>query len=408
MIADWPRSLHTLYTPAQVQVILRRARLRVERSEGQMVVVVFELADDTRATRWRLRRLARIVLRRARVTDDVGWISRTQVCAVLPDTGPYGAYHMAEGVRGLAADRSLDVRYTIYCYPDDDTDSPGGGSGGSRRGNDRRLDGQNSSASSVSSSSSSPDLIAPAPFRAAVSMPGGPMTAALERRRLIAFVNRGMTAEVTSPVRSLMELLRERLPAWKRSMDILGASIGLTFALPVMAVAALLIRASSPGPVLFRQPRAGIGGERFTIFKFRTMVPNAESLKPALRALSEQDGPAFKMTADPRVTLIGRFLRATSLDELPQFWNVLVGNMSLVGPRPLPIDESDACDWWHRRRLDVMPGLTCIWQVRGRSRVSFDDWMRMDMEYIRRRSPLYDLKILLLTVPAVVLRRGAH
>lgn len=405
MIADWPRSLHTLYTPAQIQVILRRARLRVERSDSQTAVVVFELADDTRVTRWRLRRLARVVLRRARVTDDVGWITKTQVCAVLPDTGPYGAHHMAEGVRGLAADRKLDVRYTIYCYPDDDTDAPSGGGGGRRGAKERLVDGQ-----AVSSTpSSSPDLIAPAPFRGGAGSPAaGPVTAALERRRLIAFVNRGMRADATSPVRSLLELLRDRLPAWKRTMDILGASIGLTFALPVMAVAALMIRASSPGPVIFRQPRSGIGGERFTIFKFRTMVPNAESLKPGLRALSEQDGPAFKMTDDPRVTLIGRFLRATSLDELPQFWNVLVGNMSLVGPRPLPIDEADACGLWQRRRLDVMPGLTCIWQVRGRSRVSFDDWMRMDMEYIRRRSPLYDLKILLLTVPAVALRRGAH
>jgi lipopolysaccharide/colanic/teichoic acid biosynthesis glycosyltransferase len=401
MIADWPRSLHTLYTPAQLQVILRRARLRVERSDGQLAVVVFELADDTRVTRWRLRRLARLVLRRARVTDDVGWITKTQVCAILPDTGPYGAYHMAEGVRGVAADRKLDVRYTIYCYPDDDTDTPTGGSGGGRRGaNERLADGE----PAAPSASASPDLIAPAPFRGGAASP----TAALERRRLIAFVNRGMRAGATSPVRSLVELLRDRLPVWKRAMDVVGASIGLTLALPVMAVAALMIRASSPGPVLFRQPRSGIGGERFTIFKFRTMVPNAESLKPGLRALSEQDGPAFKMTDDPRVTWIGRFLRATSLDELPQFWNVLVGNMSLVGPRPLPIDEADACDLWHRRRLDVMPGLTCIWQVRGRSRVSFDDWMRMDMEYIRRRSPLFDLKILLLTVPAVVLRRGAH
>jgi lipopolysaccharide/colanic/teichoic acid biosynthesis glycosyltransferase len=191
-------------------------------------------------------------------------------------------------------------------------------------------------------------------------------------------------------------------------MDLIGASCGLVLAAPVMAAASVLIRASSPGPILFKQERVGLGGATFTILKFRTMVPDAEKLKPALRAMSEQDGPAFKMSRDPRVTLIGRLLRSTSLDELPQLWNVLLGNMSLVGPRPLPVDEANGCAQWHRRRLDVMPGLTCIWQVRGRSTVRFDDWMRMDMEYLQNRSFLGDLKIMLLTIPAVIMRRGAH
>ena len=383
MTADWPRSLHELYSPAQVQLILRRARLRVDRCNGQMAVAVFELASGARATRWRLRRLARIVVKRSRATDDVGWITQRQVCAVLPDTSAFGAYRLGESVRALAGQRGLEVRYTVYSYPehgDDDDDTGGLG--------ERRVE------------------TLPAPSSARGVATATPVS--LDRRQLIAFVDRAMISDFETPVRPLAALFRGRLPKWKRAMDIVGASIGLVAAVPVMATAALLIRASSSGPVIFRQRRAGFAGERFTILKFRTMIPDAEKLKPALRAQSEQDGPAFKLTHDPRVTLVGRLLRATSLDELPQFWNVLVGNMSLVGPRPLPIEESDGCDRWHRRRLDVMPGLTCIWQVRGRSRVTFDDWMRMDMEYIQRRSFLYDMKILLLTLPAVVLRRGAH
>ena len=144
------------------------------------------------------------------------------------------------------------------------------------------------------------------------------------------------------------------------------------------------------------------------MWKFRTMVANAEAKKADLMALNEQDGPAFKIKRDPRTTAVGRFLRKTSLDELPQLWNVLRGDMSLVGPRPLPCREADGCEPWQRRRLDVVPGLTCIWQVRGRSSVSFADWVRMDVEYIENQSIGADLKLLLLTVPAIVLRKGAH
>jgi lipopolysaccharide/colanic/teichoic acid biosynthesis glycosyltransferase len=184
--------------------------------------------------------------------------------------------------------------------------------------------------------------------------------------------------------------------------------VGLLVSAPIVGLSALLIKMTSRGPVIFRQMRTGLGGRPFWIFKLRTMALNAEEEQSELRQCSEQDGPAFKMTSDPRVTAVGRFLRVMSLDELPQFWNVLKGEMTLVGPRPLPVAESDACAQWHRKRLDVHPGLTCIWQVRGRSRVTFDEWMRMDMEYIRRRTVFHDLKLLALTVTAVILRRGAH
>jgi lipopolysaccharide/colanic/teichoic acid biosynthesis glycosyltransferase len=210
------------------------------------------------------------------------------------------------------------------------------------------------------------------------------------------------------PVAALDVLLLQPLPWWKRALDVVGASAGLVLLAPLLLLIAVAIKLTSRGPVLFRQLRSGHGNKPFWMIKFRSMVVDAEARKKDLAALNEQDGPAFKIRNDPRTTRLGRFLRRTSLDELPQLWNVLRGDMSLVGPRPLPVAEAQACENWHRRRLDVTPGLTCIWQVRGRSTVTFADWVRMDVEYIRSRSLWQDLKLLVLTVPAVWLRRGAH
>ncbi len=195
-------------------------------------------------------------------------------------------------------------------------------------------------------------------------------------------------------------------PLWKRALDVVGSLVGLTVSAPIVALAAIAVRATSQGPVFFSQQREGHGGKEFTIYKMRTMIENAEHLQGELRTESHQDGPAFKMKRDPRTTWIGRFLRASSIDELPQFWNVLRGDMSLVGPRPLPTEESLACTNWQRRRLDVKPGMTCIWQVEGRSEVEFEQWMRMDLDYIERQGLWADCKLLLLTIPSIVRNRG--
>lgn len=197
------------------------------------------------------------------------------------------------------------------------------------------------------------------------------------------------------------------LPLWKRALDMLGAACGLILLSPLFAAVAIAIKLTMPGPVLFSQKRAGLGGKVFNIYKFRSMVVGAEAQQHALRGHSEQDGPAFKLRGDPRVTWLGHLLRKTSIDELPQLWNVLRGEMTLVGPRPLPCHESDGCRGWQRRRLEVTPGLTCIWQVEGRSRVTFDEWVRMDLKYVSRRSLATDLKLLVQTVPAVLTKKGA-
>lgn len=206
----------------------------------------------------------------------------------------------------------------------------------------------------------------------------------------------------------LETLFVKRIPAWKRGIDILGAVLGLTLLSPVFVLAAIAIKLTSRGPVLFTQSREGFRGQVFKIYKFRTMCVDAEAKKAALRQFSEQDGPAFKLAADPRVTPVGKFLRKSCIDELPQLWNVLRGDMSIVGPRPLPCDESRQCSRWERQRLEVTPGLTCIWQVHGKSRVSFSEWMRMDIRYMQARSFFNDVKLVVQTMIAVLLHKASH
>jgi exopolysaccharide biosynthesis polyprenyl glycosylphosphotransferase len=195
----------------------------------------------------------------------------------------------------------------------------------------------------------------------------------------------------------------------KRLIDIVGAFVALCILGPfVMLPAALAIRFTSPGPILFRQRRSGLHGRLFTMYKFRSMVDNAEMLRFELETFNEMTGPVFKMKSDPRVTPIGRFMRKTSIDELPQFWNVLVGDMSIVGPRPPIPTEVQQYDPWHRRRLSMKPGLTCFWQISGRNNVGFDQWMKLDLEYIDHWSLWLDFKILMRTIPVVLGGFGAR
>lgn len=195
----------------------------------------------------------------------------------------------------------------------------------------------------------------------------------------------------------------------KRLVDILGAGAAMVMLSPLMLSIAMLIKWEDPrAPVLFVQDRVGLNGRQFPCLKFRTMVPNAEQLKKDLVHLNVMSGPVFKIPDDPRVTRMGRFLRKTSLDELPQVFNVFWGQMSLVGPRPaLPSEVAQYGDSY-RKRLSVRPGLTCLWQISGRSNIDFSEWMRLDMEYIDSWSLLLDLKIIAKTIPAVIQQRGAH
>ncbi len=194
----------------------------------------------------------------------------------------------------------------------------------------------------------------------------------------------------------------------KRPFDAAASAFGLVALSPAFLLLSVLVKLDSPGPVMFKQRRVGKDGNEFWFYKFRSMIENAEDLKDSLMHLNELEGPVFKIGEDPRITKLGRFLRRTSLDELPQLVNVLRGEMSLVGPRPpLPAEVANY-ESWQRERLSVCPGITCLWQVSGRNHIGFTEWVRLDLEYIRKQSLALDVKILARTLPAVVLRKGAY
>jgi lipopolysaccharide/colanic/teichoic acid biosynthesis glycosyltransferase len=339
-----------LNDPTRTRKILERERALADRTGAPLSVIVFaarRAQDDQAMAAY----LAQVLAQRLRSTDEAGWFDKRQVCAILPATSAVGAHKVVEDIcLRFGVDAPLP-ECTVYVYPDDRTES---------------------------------------------TAPGEATAPATTERR-------GKTAANT-----LQALLIEPLPAWKRCWDVIVASIALVISFPLLVLIALAVKLSSRGPVIFKQWRSGLGGTPFVMYKFRTMVLDAEARRAELHIVNERDGPAFKVCRDPRVTMLGRILRSTSLDELPQLWNVIKGDMCLVGPRPLPCAESDACSGWQRRRLDVRPGITCIWQVWGRGGVPFAEWVRMDVRYIRSLSPWQDFKLLLLTVPAVVLRRGAH
>lgn len=462
------RHLRDLLAPEQVRQLLERERARSDRSGLGFCLAVFAVEESKKPIpASALSRVARALLGRARLTDTVGWLDSRHVCALLPDTSAGGTRHLARDVSEALAALGIDLDIRIYGY---DVDLPAGAghdrrdlppddsAGGGHPSQPTRARppipvvhaaglravARTGHVASGPRASSRPAPVSTAPLSTAPASQARRVQASAHPSQSSPAATAGLTPELllelssrvmdqrpilpenlnrllpapplprSQPLAALAmlddveELLIKPLPAWKRVLDLLGASVALVLFSPVMLLAALAVKFTSHGPAIFTQPRAGLGGKPFTMYKFRSMVADAEARQADLHALNEQDGPAFKIKNDPRITRVGKFLRKTSLDELPQLFNVLKGEMTLVGPRPLPVKESDQCHRWHRRRLDVTPGLTCVWQVSGRSEVYFDEWMRMDMQYIRRRSLWTDLKLIVSTIPAVLLRRGAR
>jgi len=334
--------------------ILRRERDRADRTHDVFTLIAIEIPPELLEERRWCRRLGQTLETRLRSTDEVGWLALGRLGIALPHTGEQGATILVRAL-DLALDpgpKRAAPLFTLYTY-----------TGRSRGGGDD--------------------------FR-------GPAARARE----------GRAAEPGFAL-ALEPLLLEPPGAAKRMVDVLLGSCGLLVSLPLMALVAVAIKATSRGPVFFKQTRAGYGGRPFTLYKLRTMVDGADQMKGSLASRNELDGPVFKMSRDPRVTMVGRFLRKTSLDELPQFWNVLKGEMSLVGPRPPTLEEIESYETWQRRRLLGMGGLTGLWQVSGRSNVGFREWVRLDVRYLQTRTFWGDLLLILRTIPAVLACRGA-
>ena len=317
---------------------------------------------------------------RLRVSDSIGWY-RSTVAFLLPETDKDGTLSCANSIAKVAAEGGWKVDTEVSVYPGDDELI-------SLADELKLLD---ESDDNDDSNTINPPHVnwKKDDERGADSKDSDSGDDSLVKMTKYAFVKPHPT------------------PWWKRAIDIVGAGTGLLMLSPIFLVAAIGIKLSSKGPVFFRQMREGKNGRQFGILKFRTMVTDAEAKQAELLALSEQDGPAFKLTNDPRVTKIGRYLRKSCVDELPQLYNVLIGEMSLVGPRPLPVHESFGCKARHRARLTVLPGLTCTWQAHGGRDVKFDDWMRMDLDYIENRGFWYDLKLIFETAFIAILHKGS-
>ncbi len=344
-----PKYVGDLLSPDQFRKVLERERMRADRASTPLSLLVI-MPPPCRQQPQSTSELAAMLASRLRATDVAGQLEDGRVGALLLNTPEPEAWCVADDVKQAFAETKDQWHCEVYGHP-------------------------------------FPPLILSDTRRQEPTAGGGDR----------------------DPAKPLGHVLLKPLPWWKRALDIVGASAGLLLLSPLIVGAAVLIKLTSTGPVLFKQVRSGLGGKPFTIYKFRTMCVDAEAQKQSLQSQNEQDGPAFKIKKDPRVTTIGRYLRVTCVDELPQLWNILVGDMTLVGPRPLPVDEAERCQDWEQRRLDVTPGLTCIWQAAGRrERISFADWMRMDLRYIKGRSVRKDLALLWRTFVNVISHRGSH
>ena len=380
------RALPGIHSAKRFQAILELELARADRNQLQFSVVVFDLGNPE-VNNTQLRHLADILANRIRLTDQAGWFDRHRIGVVLPDTSADGAWKLANDVCQKISVKALRPECTIYTYP----------SKWFSNGSEHSAQLHFSDLSPEWKSTASRDFSASAKHNTREHSPS-----AMER------VTPGRKRQSKELAEPLEPLFLRPLPIWKRAVDIVGATVALIVFSPIMVAVAIAIKLTSKGPVTFKQQRAGLGGSPFMFYKFRSMVIDAEARKKNLLKYNERTGVAFKMTDDPRVTRVGDFIRKWSMDELPQLFNVLKGDLSLVGPRPLPLEEASQHNQWQDRRLYVMPGITCLWQVYARHDKCFDRWARLDIEYITKQSPLLDVKILLKTLPAVLSRKGAY
>lgn len=357
---------------------LSREAARAERTSEVLSLLLLDLEWSPPE---RLEEFCRFLQSRLRLTDEVGWLDGCHFGILMPSTDSAQAAVVAESVQAALDGAGLDCAWRLMSS-DRDQELWNLGAEPVRREEEWRPD----------------DDDEQPPYGAESD------GTARRRFRLRDRALRGDRAALRPE--PLAPLMMVRLPFGKRVLDVCGALALLILLSPVLLLTALAVRLESRGPVIFRQRRVGQGGRVFDLLKFRTMVVNAEALLPQLAKENLRDGPAFKLRHDPRITRIGRWLRALSIDELPQLWNVLKGDMSLVGPRPALPSEVRQYEPWQRARLSMVGGLTCYWQVDGRLRnVSFDDWVRQDLRYRGRSSARTDLGLMARTAWVVLAKR---
>jgi lipopolysaccharide/colanic/teichoic acid biosynthesis glycosyltransferase len=363
-----------------LSLAITKERQRSDRYGYSFSVVSLRLLLKGHADSGRLGEMKRILAARLRLTDERGVNRDGSIVIVLPQTDHDGAVTVVSSLAKLASFEQIYFEAEIHVYPTL-VEGHFESHGSSDRNKKLRYDEGFEDAVAIMH----------------VDEKANTDDSALSTRSFLVAHHPNSLHMIAKP-----------FPKWKRSMDIVCAASGLVVAAPFLIAAAAAIKATSRGPIFFRQWRTGQNNRPFRIMKLRTMVVDADELKEKLREMNERDGPAFKIKNDPRVTRVGSFLRSTGLDELPQLWNVLIGEMSIVGPRPLPVDEDALCEQWQRRRLDTKPGITCSWQIAKSRKISFEDWMRMDIRYATTRSFKNDLKLMFKTVVAVALGRVGH
>lgn len=357
-----------LLTQSELELAIRKERSRCDRHHIQFSLIAMVLQTESHLRERKLGILQQILGERLRLTDEKGYLGDGRIGILLPHTDREGALVVLNSIHDAAVDEQVRFLADVSTYPSDFDSAVRGTDLEQQEDGDDHAD-----------------------------MEG------------VAPVTRRASDDTTFQGALRMHpTYHGGYPFWKRSMDIVGSIVGLVLAAPILAVACIGIKATSHGPILYKQLRTGYRGRQFWIYKLRTMVVDADDQKSALMESNERDGPAFKMQNDPRITSIGKVLRALALDELPQLWNVLKGDMALVGPRPLPCSEADSCTAWQWHRHDSKPGLTCTWQIAKSRKISFDDWMRMDLRYGARPSFLRDLRLIGATIVAMVLGRVEH
>lgn len=385
-----------LLPPAEMELVLLKERVRCDRYLQFFSLIVIQY--DHALSKQSELLLGDFLENRLRVTDEKGFLLKGGIGVLLPMTDARGAYVVVDDLRDFTSKHGMEFSIDVFTYSGHDGSNPRFPS----------FDGMDDD-----STHSHPPIHClanePNPGVRAVGGEQSSFTALKLRQdqpiRAVGFASPGQSHQT---IAAIADLTSSHFPPWKRAIDIVGAATGLVISAPIILGSAIAIKLTSKGPVFFRQIRAGQYGKPFTIYKLRTMVVNAEDLKSRLQESNERDGPAFKMKYDPRVTRVGRILRKVGFDELPQLVNVLRGEMSLVGPRPLPLVEDQQCASWHRRRLDTKPGLTCTWQISKSRQMLFDEWMRLDLAYAGNRSLPRDIRLMCKTVIAVFLGRVGH